>query len=73
MSKTVINYKSNNEEWNTAVDKAFEKLNKKAMELAGKVYEEASKEKAKDEDKSSKKKDDKEEDDVVEATYEEKK
>lgn len=30
MSKTVINYKSNNEEWNTAVDKAFEKLNKKA-------------------------------------------
>ncbi len=50
-----------------------EKLNKKAMELAGKVYEEASKEKAKDEDKSSKKKDDKEEDDVVEATYEEKK
>lgn len=30
MSKTVINYKTNNEEWKIAVDKAFEKLNKKA-------------------------------------------
>lgn len=30
MSKTVINYKTNTDEWEKAVDKAFEKLNKKA-------------------------------------------
>ncbi|NMA51231.1 MAG: molecular chaperone DnaK [Mollicutes bacterium] len=46
-----------------------EKLNKKAMELAGKVYEQEAKNKPED-DTSSDKKDD---DDVVEATYEEKK